>query len=107
MEFKIDEDFVSLLKYLELTDLLGLGKILNVEEEDDFEDYIAKIYLAWVEHPHKEKIRQLIEDVVYFNQNAETKKLEVKKFNISKVKSNKGKIKDKNKGKIEVKKRKK
>lgn len=107
MEFKIDEDFVSLLKYLELTDLLGLGKILKVEEEDDFKDYITKIYLAWAEHPHKEKIRQLIEDVVYFNQNSETKKLEVKKFNISKVKSSKDKTKDKNKGKTKVKKKRK
>ena len=61
--FKRKEKEVSLDKYsvgllenfreLQYTDIIGIGNILGVKEEDNFDDYITAIIGVYMEMPKK------------------------------------------------------
>ena len=45
----MEKKFIECLTKFQLTDLLGFGKMLNVEENDDFIEYISNIVAAALE----------------------------------------------------------
>lgn len=53
----------KLLKYFSnfrLNDMLGFAAILRVKEEDNFEDFVAKIFYGILEEKDKKKRKELI-----------------------------------------------
>lgn len=55
---KIAQDTLSLMSYIQffqITDLLAFGKLLGVEEDDDFEEYLTNIVTAYTEQPKRKK----------------------------------------------------
>jgi hypothetical protein len=51
---------------MNFVEVLGFGKLLNVEEKDDFEDYLTEICCAYLEKPRAErrKLKKLAKDVI-------------------------------------------
>lgn len=47
------------MKHFQLTDLLGFAKILNVPEEEEFEDFMVNLIAAFSERNRKER-RELL-----------------------------------------------
>ena len=66
----MEKKFVECLTKFQLTDLLGFGKMLNVEENDDFIEYISNIVAAALEKPYMErrKLLRLAKDIAAGNE---------------------------------------
>lgn len=47
--------FISYLQYFQITDLLAFGKLLKVEEQDDFEEYLTDMVTKYTELPKREQ----------------------------------------------------
>lgn len=70
------KDLIEYFKEFQITDLLGFGNILGVEEEDDFADYCTNILVKFSEE-NRSKRRQLLKlakDIVVANRSMEPKK---------------------------------
>lgn len=77
--FKKKTDEVSLDKYsvgllenfreLQYTDIIGIGNILGVKEEDNFDDYITSIIAVYMEMPKSKRkaMLKLTKDLVKAN----------------------------------------
>ena len=50
---------ISYFQYFQITDLLAFGKLLGVEEQDNFEDYLTEITLKYTELSKREKDKYL------------------------------------------------
>ena len=50
---------ISYFQYFQITDLLAFGKLLGVEEQEDFEDYLTEITLKYTELSKREKDKYL------------------------------------------------
>lgn len=59
-------EFIQYFKKMNFVEVLGFGKLLNVEEKDDFEDYLTEICCAYLEKPRAErrKLKKLAKDVI-------------------------------------------
>lgn len=67
---------IEYFKEFQITDLLGFGNILGVEEEDDFADYCTNILVKFSEE-NRSKRRQLLKlakDIVMANHSMVSKK---------------------------------
>ena len=59
---KLTKDALSIIsyfQYFQITDLLAFGKLLGVEEKEDFEDYLTEITLKYTELSKREKDKHL------------------------------------------------
>ena len=51
LSIKLLENFRS----LQYTDIIGFGNILSVKEEDDFDDYLTSIIVAYMKQPKSKR----------------------------------------------------
>lgn len=59
---KLTKDALSIIsyfQYFQITDLLAFGKLLGVEEQDNFEDYLTEITLKYTELSKRQKDKYL------------------------------------------------
>ena len=59
---KLTKDALSIIsyfQYFQITDLLAFGKLLGVEEQEDFEDYLTEITLKYTELSKRDKDKYL------------------------------------------------
>lgn len=63
-------ELLDIIKGCNFVDILGLGKLLKVEEIDPFEDYITEICYSFSQKPRRErrKILKLMKQVSSTNQ---------------------------------------
>ena len=71
-EKKLDKYSIKLLENfrgLQYTDIIGIGNILSVKEEDDFDDYLTAIIGAYMEIPKSKKkaLLKLTKDLIKAN----------------------------------------
>ena len=69
---KVDKYTLRLLEYIDklnFVDILGIGNILGVEEQEDFEEYITEILYAYANRNRKTKkqLLKLVKDVAGAN----------------------------------------
>lgn len=70
-------ELLKIIKGCNFVDILGLGKLLKVEEIDPFEDYITEICYSFSQKPRRErrKILKLMKQVSDTNQVIKEEKL--------------------------------
>lgn len=51
----MEKKLIEYFKNFQLTDLLGFGSILGIKEEDNFENYVTNIVVAFSEQNRKKK----------------------------------------------------
>ena len=59
---KLTKDALSIIsyfQYFQITDLLAFGKLLGVEEQENFEDYLTEITLKYTELSKRQKDKYL------------------------------------------------
>lgn len=69
MDKKRTKAFLDILPEFEFTDLLAFGKILEVEEQDKIEDFVAEILVSFNQKSRtaRRKLLQLAKDVARAN----------------------------------------
>lgn len=69
MDKKRTKAFLNLLPELQFTDLIAFGKILEVEEQEKIEDFVANILIKFNEKPRntRRKLLKLATDVAKEN----------------------------------------
>lgn len=55
----MSEKLLGEFQGLQFTDIIGFGRILDVEEEDDFDDFITNIIIAFCQQSRKKR-KQLL-----------------------------------------------
>lgn len=58
-ELKQIEKLLELFKKMNFVEILGFGKLVGVEEKDEFEEYIQDLCIAYNELPRGERRRLL------------------------------------------------
>lgn len=48
-QYKSEKKLIEYMKHFQLLDLLAFGKMLDVQEEDDFDEYMVNIIAAFSE----------------------------------------------------------
>ena len=73
----MEEKFIKCFTNYDLTDVLGFAKILNVEEKEDFTDFMTDIVAAFSEKNRKDKrsLLKLAKNIHENNKNCEKRKL--------------------------------
>lgn len=66
---KYSEQLLTNFRGLQYTDIIGIGNILGIKEEDDFDDYITAIVGTYMEMPKSKRkaILKLTKDLVKAN----------------------------------------
>lgn len=66
---KYSEQLLANFRGLQYTDIIGIGNILGIKEEDDFDDYITAIIGTYMEMPKSKRkaILKLTKDLVKAN----------------------------------------
>lgn len=66
---KYSEQLLANFRGLQYTDIIGIGNILGIKEEDDFDDYITAIVGTYMEMPKSKRkaILKLTKDLVKAN----------------------------------------
>ena len=66
---KYSEQLLTSFRGLQYTDIIGIGNILGIKEEDDFDDYITAIVGTYMEMPKSKRkaILKLTKDLVKAN----------------------------------------
>lgn len=59
-------ELLGFFKKMNFVEILGFGKLLNVEEKNNVEDYLSEICCAFLEKPRAErrKLKKLAKDVI-------------------------------------------
>lgn len=67
----MSEKLLEYFQSLQFTDIIGFGRILDVEEEDDFNDFITNIIIAFSNENRKKRkaLLKLAKDVSVANKN--------------------------------------
>ena len=65
----MEKELINYIKEFQLVDLIGFGRILGVEEEDNFEDYLTNIIVAFLNEKRKKRkqLLQLAKDIANNN----------------------------------------
>ena len=63
------EKFLGYIKEFEFTDLLAFGKILGIEENENFQEYVMQITIAFNEanREHRKALLKLAKDIAAEN----------------------------------------
>ena len=66
---KYSEELLKNFRGCQYTDIIGIGNIIGVKEEDDFDDYLTSIISVYMEMPKSKKkaILKLSKDLVKAN----------------------------------------
>lgn len=70
------EELLSYFKEFQITDLIGFGRILEVEEKEDFADFCTDICMEFAKEDSKKRkqLLKLAKDIKVANQNMTTEK---------------------------------
>ena len=73
---KMVKELLELFTQMDFTDILGFGRILKVEEQENFTDFISEICCAFVEQPRikRKQLMKLAKDVVGANKDLDKEK---------------------------------
>lgn len=65
----MEKELLGYIENFQLTDLLGFGKILNVEEKDDYADYLNNIIVNFKKEKRKKRkqLLKLAKDISEYN----------------------------------------
>lgn len=58
-QYKSEKKLIEYMKHFQLLDLLAFGKMLDVEEEDDFDEYMVNIIAAFSEKNRRDRRKLL------------------------------------------------
>lgn len=61
----MEKELIRYMRDFQLTDLLGFGNILRVQEVDDFEEYVTNIVVSFSKEKRKKRkqLLQLAKDI--------------------------------------------
>lgn len=70
----MEKELINYIKEFQLIDLIGFGRILGVEEEDNFEDYLTNIVIAFLNQKRRKRkqLLQLAKDIAGNNKDYDT-----------------------------------
>lgn len=54
-EEKQIKELLDLFKRMNFVEIMGFGKLLQIEEKDEFEEYLGEICIAFIEKPRFER----------------------------------------------------
>lgn len=62
---KAEAVLMECIKYFQLSDLIGLGTLLHVKEQDDFEEYVVDIVTVFsaLDRRHKRELLKLAKQI--------------------------------------------
>ncbi len=68
-KMKAEEQLINIVKKLDFSDLIGLGNVLGVKEEDEFVDYVVSVVEAFSQRNRrdKRKLLKMMRDVANAN----------------------------------------
>lgn len=49
----MEKELIGYFRFFELVDILGFARILEVEEKDDFEEFIESLVIEFLKKPRK------------------------------------------------------
>ena len=51
----MEKKLIEYIKDFQLVDLLGFARIVGVQEQEDFEDYVTEVVMKYLELPRKDR----------------------------------------------------
>lgn len=51
----MEKKLIEYIKDFQLVDLLGFARIVGVQEQEDFEDYVTEVIMKYLELPRKDR----------------------------------------------------